>query len=148
MFFFVKDSNYLIDTNSSACIVIVHVCITIFFPYPVCQCVKLGLLDLALGVARDQRNIMSCSISPPPVLIHPQTFFFSPHRNKSLWTPCRSARSASGPLWRSDWRASSVALPSWLTLRARAMIAESASWLSAIRCARLFRTFCLSIWAM
>lgn len=143
MLFVVKDSNYLLLHSYSTCMY------NNFFSYPVCQCVKLGLLDLALGVARDQRNIMSCSISPPPpVLIHPQTFFFSPHRNKSLWTPCRSARSASGPLWRSDWRASSVALPSWLTLRARAMIAESASWLSAILCARLFRTFCLSIWAM
>lgn len=103
-------------------------------------------MDLDLGVARDQKNIMSCSVPLPSIANASSNLF--PCRNKLLWTLCRSARSASGPLWRSDWRASSVVLPSWLTLHARVMIAESASWLSAILCARLFRTFCLSIWAM
>jgi len=69
------------------------------------------------------------------------------HRNKSSWTRWRSARSASAPPWRSAWRASSAAPPSWPTPPARATTAASASWPSATPCARLCRTSCPSTWA-
>lgn len=73
-------------------------------------------------------------------------FFVSCNRTRSSWTLWHSARLVSVPLWRSVWKASSVAPRSWPTRPARATTAVSASWLSATRSDRPFKTCWASTW--
>lgn len=68
------------------------------------------------------------------------------NRTRSSWTLWHSAKPVSVPLWRSVWKVSSAAPPSWPTLLARVMTAASASWLSAMQCDRPFKTCWASTW--
>lgn len=77
--FFVKDSNYLINTNSSACIVIVHVCITIFFPPSLSMC-QIGPAGSGSWSSKRSEKYYELQHFPPSSSDSSSNLFFPPQK--------------------------------------------------------------------